>query len=120
MELARDRTKGYGRSRLEGVIDAWENCLAHDPASEEAAITLMRAYAGLGQRQLVARTYRRCRRGLEEVGIKASLATERAYQDATTDTVELIAAWSYEIVAAPYLTCSSARMGWSGAMSFGP
>ena len=62
-------------------------------------MTLMRAYAGLGQRQLVARTYRRCRRGLEEVGLKASVATERAYHDATTDAAdaaEFTAPWSYE------------------------
>ena len=110
MELARNRTKGYGQSRLEGVIDAWENCLTHDPASEEAAVTLMRAYAGLGQRQLVARTYRRCRRGLEEVGLKASVATERAYHDATTDAAdaaEFTAPWSYEIFAAARNAISS-------------
>jgi hypothetical protein len=107
MELARNRTQGYGRSRLEGVIDAWENCLAHDPASEEAAVTLMRAYAGLGQRQLVARTYHRCRRGLEEVGLKASVATERAYHDAMTDAAEFTAPWSYEIFAAARNAISS-------------
>ncbi len=32
LELARDRARGRGRSAPEGVIEAWENCLAHDPA----------------------------------------------------------------------------------------
>ncbi len=37
LELARDRARGRGRSAPEAVIEAWEACLAHDPASEEAA-----------------------------------------------------------------------------------
>ena len=45
LELARDRTRGHGRSAPEAVIEAWEDCLAHDPACEEAASSLMRVYS---------------------------------------------------------------------------
>ena len=45
LALARDRSKGAGRSRPEAVVEAWEDCLAHDAACEEAASALMRAYA---------------------------------------------------------------------------
>ena len=48
LELARDRTRGQGRSGPEAVIEAWEACLAHDPASEEAASSLMRVYVRSG------------------------------------------------------------------------
>ena len=91
LELARDRTTGHGRSRPDTVIDSWEACLAHDPASEEAAANLMMCYAALGQRQLVARTYRRCRQGLEELDLGPSPALERAYQGATHEDVDFVA-----------------------------
>ncbi len=72
LELARDRARGRGRSAPEAVIEAWEDCLAHDPASEEAASSLMRVYAAQGHRQAVAGTYERCRcgsRGLGSTGL---------------------------------------------------
>jgi DNA-binding SARP family transcriptional activator len=40
--LARDRARGFGRSSPEGVVQAWEECLAHDPVCEEAASALIR------------------------------------------------------------------------------
>ncbi|HMK96575.1 MAG TPA: hypothetical protein VK425_03450, partial [Acidimicrobiales bacterium] len=40
-ELARDRSRGRGSARPEAVAEAWEKCLAHDPASEEATSALM-------------------------------------------------------------------------------
>ena len=40
----------------------------------------MSAYAAQGQRHLVARAYRRCCDGLEELGLKPSVALEQAYQ----------------------------------------
>ncbi len=83
LELARDRTKGYGQSHLDAVIEAWEICLRHDPASEESAMALMRAYASRGERQLVVRTYRRSRVGLEELGLEPSAIMEHLYQSAT-------------------------------------
>ena len=64
LALARDRSRGFGRSGREAVIAAWESYAAHDPASEEAAAALMSAYAARGQRHLVARAYRRCCDGL--------------------------------------------------------
>ena len=95
MELARDRANGYGRSQAEAVVDAWENCLRHDPASEEAATALMTTYAARGQRQLVARTYRRCHDGLKELGLKPSAPVERAFQSATGDRERLGLPWVY-------------------------
>ena len=80
LALARDRSAGFGQSGPEDVIEAWESYAAHDPASEEAAAALMSAYAAQGQRHLVARAYRRCCDGLEELGLKPSAALEQAYQ----------------------------------------
>jgi DNA-binding SARP family transcriptional activator len=91
MELARDRANGHGRSQPEALVDAWENCLRQDPASEEAAAALMTIYAARGQRQLVARVYRRCHDGLKELGLKPSAAVERALQRATEDA----GPWAY-------------------------
>ena len=85
LELARDRTKGHGRSQPDAVIDAWEACFTHDPASEEAAANLMACYATLGQRQLVVRTYRRCRLGLGDLDLRPSSSLERAYHRATEE-----------------------------------
>jgi DNA-binding SARP family transcriptional activator len=76
LALARDRAKGAGPSRLEAVAGAWESCLAHDPACEEAAAALVRAYQAQGSRQLVVRTYDRCRAALEELGLRPSPALE--------------------------------------------
>ncbi|HXW80123.1 MAG TPA: AAA family ATPase, partial [Acidimicrobiales bacterium] len=77
--LARDRAIGAGRTGLEAVVDAWESCLDHDPASEEAAAALVRAYQAQGSRQLVVRTYERCRAALEELGLRPSPALESVH-----------------------------------------
>ena len=78
LELARDRARGRGRSAPEAVIEAWEDCLGHDPACEEAASSLMRVYAAQGRRQLVASTYERCRSALVVLGLRASPALAQA------------------------------------------
>ena len=78
LELARDRSRGYGRSQPEAVIDAWENCFAHDAASEEAAHALMRVYSATGQRQLASSTFERCRAALEGIGLAISPALQEA------------------------------------------
>ncbi len=80
LTLAQDRSRGFGLSGREEVIEAWESYAAHVPASEEAAVALMSAYASGGQRHLVARAYRRCCDGLEELGLKPSAALGQAYQ----------------------------------------
>jgi DNA-binding SARP family transcriptional activator len=90
LQLVRDRGEGHGRCQPGAVIDACEACLAHDPAAEDAAATLMRAYARTGQRQLVVRTYLRCRAALEELDLRPSSVVERAYQSAADGAVELI------------------------------
>lgn len=79
LTLARDRSKGAGRSRPEAVIEAWEDCLAHDAACEEAASALMRAYAAQGRRHLVVRTYDRCRAALGELGLLGSPALDEVH-----------------------------------------
>jgi class 3 adenylate cyclase/tetratricopeptide (TPR) repeat protein len=78
LELARDRARGRGRSAPEAVIEAWEDCLAHDPPCEEAASSLMRVYAAQGRRQLVASTYQRCRSALAALGLRVSPALGQA------------------------------------------
>ena len=76
LELARDRTRGLGRARPAEVVEAWENCLSHDPASEEAASALVRVYTAAGQRGLASGAYERCRAALEELGLRPSPALE--------------------------------------------
>jgi hypothetical protein len=44
----------------------------------------------------VVRTYRRCRQGLEELGLEPSSALERTYQRATDDEAPLVAPWLSE------------------------
>ncbi len=80
LELARDRARGRGRSSPDAVIEAWEGCLAHDPACEEAASSLMRVYSARGQRQAVSVTYERCCAALEDLGLRASPGLEAAHQ----------------------------------------
>ncbi len=77
MALARDRAKGAGRCGPEAVAEAWEACLAYDPACEEAAAALVRAYESRGLRQLAARAYERCRDGLDELGLGLSPSLEQ-------------------------------------------
>ena len=90
--LARDRSMGVGCSGADGVIEAWEAVFSHDLASEEAAAALMATYASQGQRQLAARTYNRCRAGLDDLGLEPSAALERAYQHAKDEVLD--SAWS--------------------------
>ncbi len=78
LELARDRMSGPGQAQPHAVASAWENCLSHDPASEEAASALMHIYAASGRQALVATTYERARAALEELGLRASPALENA------------------------------------------
>ena len=74
LALARDRTRGKGRSQPEAVIEAWAACLAHDPTSEETASALMRVYGAQRRHALVETTYERCRTALEELGLRISPA----------------------------------------------
>jgi len=84
--LARDRTRGKGRSQPEAVIDAWATCLAHDPTSEEAASALMRAYGAQKRHGLVEGTYERCRTALEDLGLCVSPALQEVYEASTALT----------------------------------
>jgi class 3 adenylate cyclase/tetratricopeptide (TPR) repeat protein len=76
LALARDRSRGFGRSRPEAVVQAWEACLSDDPGCEEAASALMRVYGAQGRHALVDATYNRCRSALEELGLRISPALE--------------------------------------------
>ncbi len=78
LTLARDRTGGRGRSQAEAVVEAWEACMAHDLASEEAASSLVRIYSAQGQRQQASSTYERCRTALEDLGLRPSPALEES------------------------------------------
>jgi len=79
LALARDRAKGAGRSRPEAVVGAWESCLEHDLACEEAAGALVRAYFAQGRRQLAVRTFERCSAALEELGLRPSPSLAEVY-----------------------------------------
>ena len=82
MALSRDRAKGAGRSDPEAVVAAWEACFEHDPACEEAAAALVRAYFAQRRRELAARTYERCGAALEELGLRISPSLEETYATA--------------------------------------
>jgi class 3 adenylate cyclase len=81
--LARDRSKGAGRSGPEDVTAAWLACLDHDPACEEAAGALVRGYLAQGRPEQAARVFERCRAALEELGLRISPSLERVYATAT-------------------------------------
>ncbi len=85
LALARDRAKGAGRCGPEAVAEAWDACLAHDAACEEAAAGLVRAYGSQGLRRLAVQAYERCRAGLEELGLQPSPALQ-AVRAATLST----------------------------------
>ena len=81
LTLARDRTRGFGRCRPTEVVEAWEDSLAHDLTSEEAACALMRVYRAQGKHASVQATYRRCRSALEQLGLHPSPALEEVHGD---------------------------------------
>lgn len=78
LALARDRARGYGRSGLAEVVQAWEACFRAGPSSEEAATGLVRGYSAQGHHALALTTYRRCREALEELGLGTSPGLEEA------------------------------------------
>ncbi|HTW10316.1 MAG TPA: BTAD domain-containing putative transcriptional regulator, partial [Acidimicrobiales bacterium] len=84
LALARDRARGMGVSGRAGVVEAWETCAAHDPANEEVANALVRAYAAQARHSLVELAYRRCVAALDGLGLRPSPALEQAYLAAAT------------------------------------
>jgi len=72
LALARDRSRGFGRSDHVKVLPAWEACFAEDPSCEEAATALVQAYSRQGRHSMAAATYERCRQALEELGLRPS------------------------------------------------
>ena len=79
LALARDRAAGVGRAGRDDVLAAWESCLEHDPACEEAAGALIRAYLAQGRPELAARVFERCRHALMQLGLRISPSLERVY-----------------------------------------
>jgi DNA-binding SARP family transcriptional activator len=79
LALARDRAKGAGRSGADDVIAAWQACLDHDPACEEAAGALVRSYFASGRPEQAARAYDRCRAALHELGLQISPSLQKVY-----------------------------------------
>ncbi len=78
MALARDRSRGFGRSDQVSVLQAWEACFAEDPTCEEAATALVQSYSRQGRHSMAAATHVRCRRALEELGLRPSAALGQA------------------------------------------
>jgi class 3 adenylate cyclase/tetratricopeptide (TPR) repeat protein len=87
LTLARDRAKGHGLSGDDDVMAAWQSCLEHDPACEEAAGALVRGYVAQGRPELAARVIERCRAALEDLGLRISPSLERLYAAATPEPV---------------------------------
>ena len=83
LTLARDRSRGAGLFSTACVQEAWESCLTHDPASEEAAAALMRLYTAQGARPEALRTYERCRDALAELGLSTTPALDEVRALAT-------------------------------------
>ncbi len=79
LAVARDRAMGAGRAGRDDMLAAWQSCLDHDPASEEAAGALIRAYLAQGRPELAARVFERCRVALEQLGLRISPSLERLY-----------------------------------------
>jgi class 3 adenylate cyclase len=82
LALARDRAAGAGRAGRDDALAAWESCLEHDPACEEAAGALIRAYLAQGRPELAARVFERCRDALVQLGLRISPSLERLYAPA--------------------------------------
>ena len=85
LALARDRAMGSGRSGRDDVLAAWQSCLDHDPACEEAAGALVRGYFAQGRPELAVRVFERCRVALEQLGLRISPSLERVYAAATRE-----------------------------------
>jgi class 3 adenylate cyclase/tetratricopeptide (TPR) repeat protein len=79
LALARDRAKGSGRSGPDDVVAAWQDCLDHDAACEEAAGALVRAHLASGRPELAARAYERCRAALQELGLSISPSLRKVF-----------------------------------------
>ena len=90
LTLARDRAKGAGRSQPAAVTQAWESCFEHDPAGEEAAAALVRAYVAQGRRDLAVRTYERCAAALGELGLRPSRSLDEAYAAAAATPAQAV------------------------------
>jgi adenylate cyclase len=85
LAIARDRAKGHFRISYDDVMAAWQRCLDHDPACEEAAAALVRGYVARGRPELAARVFERCRTALEDLGLRISPSLERVYATATRE-----------------------------------
>lgn len=85
LTLARDRADGAGRSGPQDAAQAWGACLEHDPACEEAAGALVRAYFAQGLNEAAVRTYERCAAALAELGLTASPWLDEVYAAAASN-----------------------------------
>ena len=79
LALARDRSRGAGQASPAAVMAAWQACFEDDPASEEAAIALVRGYLAQGRREFAVRVYERCAAAVSELGLRVSPALEQAF-----------------------------------------
>lgn len=76
LELARDRSRGVGRSSPDEVQQAWQDCLDAAPTCEEAASALMRLHAAQNRRPQALAVYERCAGALGALGLRGSPALE--------------------------------------------
>ena len=118
--LARDRAKGAGHASAEGVLAAWRDCFEHDPASEEAAGALIRAYSARGHRELAAATYERCDAALGELGLRISPSLAAVYATATAATLTAPALAAAIPLGSAGAAGSGATLGKGPGVAFGP
>lgn len=87
LALARDVGSGSGGVSPDDAAAAWQSCLDHDPACEEAAGALARIYVAQRRPERAARVLQRCRAALEELGLRLSPSLESVYAAAAAPTV---------------------------------
>ena len=99
LALARDRSAGHGRADPVAVLDAWSGVFSSDPTCEEAAISLMQAFARQGRRDEAVRTYHRCRAALRRLlDTEPSRALEVALDEAQRAPILVRPPTSLEVV----------------------
>ena len=120
LALARDRAAGAGRAGRDDVLAAWQSCLEHDPASEEAAGALIRAYLAQGRPELAARVFERCRVALEQLGLRISPSLERLYAPARNPRPARAAAAPVPETAHPAPAATGGLLATAGASASAP
>ncbi|HEX6450139.1 MAG TPA: AAA family ATPase [Trebonia sp.] len=90
LALARDLGSRPDPVSSDDLAAAWQSCLDHDPACEEAAGALARIYVAQHRPEQAARVLQRCRTALEELGLRLSPSLESVYAAAATEPLPAV------------------------------